>query len=160
MRPLPTALFALAATSPLALLALGIVLGGVWPWLALIHMALSALMLDLLLPLAAGAAPDREFPAADALLTAIGLATLAALPLLVWLIGGASGLTLPARCAAFLTASLWFGQVGHPAAHELIHRPRPLFWLGLACYTALLFGHHPLGTLRVAALSKQTIRRG
>ena len=142
MRPLPLGLFGFAAASPLALLALGLGLGGVWPWLALAYMALAAVSLDLLIPWVAADAPEQEFPAADALLAALGLACLAALPLTTWAIAGPSGLTLPARIALFVAAGLWFGQVGHPAAHELIHRPRPLYWLGLAIYTALLFGHH------------------
>ena len=142
MRPLPLSLFAFAATSPLALLALGLSLGGVWPWLALAYMALAAATLDLLIPLVADEAPDTEFPAADVLLAALGLSCLAALPWLTWALAGPSGLSIPARVALFLAAGLWFGQVAHPAAHELIHRPRPLFWLGQAMYTALLFGHH------------------
>ncbi len=142
MRALPVSLFTLAASSPLVLLALGLALGGVWPWLALLYMALAAVTLDLVIPWVAADAPEQEFPAADALLVGLGLCCLSALPLLTWAIAGSSGLTTPARIALFLAAGLWFGQVGHPAAHELIHRPRPLFWLGLAMYTALLFGHH------------------
>ena len=69
-------------------------------------------------------------------------APLWALPVLTWAIAGASGLSPLARVALFLAGGLWLGQVAHPAAHELIHRPRPLFGLGTAVYTALLFGHH------------------
>ena len=142
MRALPLSLFAFAAASPLVLLALGLWSGGVWPYLALLYMAFAAVTLDLLTPWAAAEAPEQEFPGADALLVALGLSGLVALPLLTWAIAGPSGLPLPGRAALFVAAGLWFGQVGHPAAHELIHRPRPLFWLGLAIYTALLFGHH------------------
>lgn len=143
MRPLPVFLFALAATSPLALLALGVMAGGPWPYLAALYMSGAVIALDLLIPLIAGTAPDdREFPAADALLAGLGLAALVALPILTWAIAGPSGLGLPARVALFVAGGLWFGQVSHPVAHELIHRPRPLFWLGMAVYTALLFGHH------------------
>ena len=142
MRPLPLSLFVLASASPLVLLLLGLTWGGVWPWLALLDMTAAVIGLDLLIPWVAGEAEDREFPAADGLLAGLGVAALVALPLLTWAIAGPSGLSLPARAALFLAAGLWFGQVAHPAAHELIHRPRPLFWLGLAVYTALLFGHH------------------
>ena len=135
-------LFTFATASPLALLALGVWLGGPWPYLAMLYMTGTVIALDLLIPLTAGTAPDREFPAAGALLTALGLSALLALPILTWAIAGPSGLNLPARIALFAAAGLWFGQVAHPAAHELIHRPRPLFWLGMAVYTALLFGHH------------------
>ena len=143
MRSLSVVLFALAATSPLAVLLATLALGGFWPWLAFAHMGLAALCLDLLLPRAAAEKPDAtEFPATDLLLVALGLATLMALPLLTYAVAGPSDLTQPTRIAVFLTGSYWFGLVGHPAAHEMIHRPRPLFWLGMACYTALLFGHH------------------
>ena len=142
-KPLPLTLFTIAAAGPLILLALGGTLGGVWPLLALAYMALAAVLLDLLIPLVAGEADVREFPAADALLVLLGLGTLIALPALVWAIAGDSTLGLPARIALFFAAGLWFGQVSHPTAHELIHRPqRPLFALGTAIYTALLFGHH------------------
>ena len=68
MRALPVSLFALAAASPLALLALGATLGGVWPLLAVLYMSAAAVTLDLLAPQIAGTAPHREFPLADALL--------------------------------------------------------------------------------------------
>lgn len=134
--------FTLATVSPLILMALGLWWGGVWPWLALIWMSLAAVLLDVLIPALAPKASDREFPAAGVLLTGLGLACLAVLPLMTWAVAGPSGLDLPSRAALFLTAGLWLGQVAHPAAHELIHRPRPLFSLGLAIYTSLLFGHH------------------
>ena len=142
MRPIPVTLFAIAAASPLALLALGILWGGIWPLLALAYVACAAVTLDLLIPRTAGPSDDSEFPAADALLIVLGLSALAALPLLTWAIAGASGLSLPARTALFFAGGMWFGQVAHPAAHELIHRSRPHFGLGVAVYTALLFGHH------------------
>ena len=142
-RPLPLILFAAAALSPLALLALGATLGGIWPLCALTYMALATILLDLLIPLAAGQSDDHEFPAADALLVSLGAGTMIALPALVWAIAGNSLLGPLPRVALFVAAGLWFGQVSHPAAHELIHRPqRPLFALGIAVYTALLFGHH------------------
>lgn len=142
MRSIPVTLFAVTAASPLALLALGITLGGFWPLAALAYMTLAAVTLDLLLPRTTGSSDDTEFPAANALLTALGLSALGALPLLTWAIAGPSGQSPLARAALFLAGGLWLGQVAHPAAHELIHRPRPLFTLGVAVYTALLFGHH------------------
>ncbi|MEO6299935.1 MAG: alkane 1-monooxygenase [Paracoccaceae bacterium] len=142
MRPVPVALFALVAVSPLALLALGIAYGGLWPVFALAYMAGATVALDLLLPLTAAPTDDTEFPAADGLLVVLGLSALTALPLLTWAVAGSSNLGPLARTTLFLAGGLWFGQVAHPAAHELIHRPRPLFSLGIAVYTALLFGHH------------------
>ena len=139
----PLTLFAAAALSPLALLGLGATIGGYWALLSLAYMALATVVLDLLIPFAVGQADDREFPAADVLVMALGTGTLVALPILVWAIAGNSLLSTTERAALFLAAGLWFGQVSHPTAHELIHRrQRPLFALGTAVYTALLFGHH------------------
>jgi alkane 1-monooxygenase len=43
-----------------------------------------------------------------------------------------------------------FGQVAHPAAHELIHKPgRALRLLGRLIYASLLVGHHASAHLRV-----------
>lgn len=140
MRPIPMALFAIAAASPLALLALAAFAKGGWVWLALVWMALASVVLDSLVPWVAGET-DAEFPAADLLLATLGLGALTALPVLVLAIA-APGPILP-RLALFLAGGLWFGQVAHPAAHELIHRPgRVLHGLGMAVYTVLLFGHH------------------
>ncbi len=141
-RRLPVALFALAAASPLALIGLGAAWGGPWGPLALAWMALAAVALDLLIPRsAAETGSDAEFPAAEVLLIGLGLGGLAGLPALAWALPR-QGLTLSTVTTA-LAAGLWLGQVGHPAAHELIHRagraPRAL---GVALYTALLIGHH------------------
>lgn len=144
MRQIPMALFAIAAASPLGLLALAVGLGGGWIWLALVWMALASVVLDSLIPWVApetAGETEEEFPAADLLLTLLGLGALAALPVLVLAVA-APGDLLP-RLALFLAGGLWFGQVAHPAAHELIHRPgRFPFGLGVAVYTVLLFGHH------------------
>jgi alkane 1-monooxygenase len=142
-RPLPVVIFAFAAASPLGLLIMACVWGGVWVWLALAYMALAALAIDTLVPMVAGSAEGEEFPAADVVLAVLGLGALILLPLLVRQIGGPSGLGLAARIGLFLAGGFWFGQVAHPAAHEMIHRSgRFLFALGAAVYTALLFGHH------------------
>ena len=142
-RPLPLAAFALAALAPLPLAALGLWQGGVWLWAAFLYMAVLASVLDQLIPLAAGAAEGAEFPAADLLLVTIAFGQLAGLPVAVWAIAGDSGLSGLERVLLFLAAGLWMGQVAHPAAHELIHRPRrELFRLGAAIYVSLLFGQH------------------
>lgn len=134
-------IFALAALSPLAVLALAIGWGGVWVWLALAWLAGAVLSLDLALPLVA--AEGEDFAGSDLLLAGLGLGALGLLPWAVWAVAGPSGLTAAERAGLFVAASLWFGQVAHPAAHELIHRPgRALHGLGVAVYTALMFGHH------------------
>jgi alkane 1-monooxygenase len=147
-RPLPLAAFALAALSPVVLIGLGVALGGAWLWAAFLYMAVLSLLLDQLIPLTAGQTDAgqtdaTEFPAADALLVAVGLSALALLPLATWGIAGPSDLSTGSRCLLFFATGFWLGQVGHPAAHELIHRPRrEHFRLGAAVYTALLFGQH------------------
>ena len=142
-RPLPLAAFAAASLLPLALLGAGLALGGAWLWAAFLYMACLGLVLDQLIPLVPGQAEGEEFPAADLLLVAIGLGALALLPAATWAIAGPSVLTPTERVLTFLATGFWLGQVVHPAAHELIHRPgRGLFRLGAACYAALLFGQH------------------
>lgn len=142
-RPLSLATFALASVSPLPLLFLGLTLGGPWLWAAFFYMTLFTLLLDQLIPLVPGTADLGEFPVADLLLVTIGLGSLALLPCATWAIAGASNLTLVERVIAFFACGFWLGQVGHPAAHELIHRPRrELFRLGAAFYIAVLFGQH------------------
>lgn len=143
MKALSVPVFAVVAASPLVVLGLACVWGGVWVWLAVAYMTLATLALDSLLPMAAGEAKDAEFPAADALLAVLAIGALVALPLLVWAVAGPGEMAWPARVALFFAGGLWFGQVAHPAAHELIHRPgRLLYGLGVAVYTVLLFGHH------------------
>lgn len=145
---LPLMVFALATLAPLGLILAALAAGGLWVWAAFAGMALLAAMLDQIAPLVASGQEGAEtgsdsFPAADALLVAIGLAHLALLPLAVWVIGGPSGLTLGDRALLVFACGAWMGQVVHPAAHELIHRPgRGLFRLGVAVYASLLMGHH------------------
>lgn len=128
---------------PLALLALGLAIGGPWLWAAFLYMSLLTLLLDQLIPLVPGQSDGSEFPAADLLLLTIGLGALALLPAATWAIAGPSGLSPGQRLLAFLATGFWLGQVVHPAAHELIHRPnRNLFRLGATVYAALLFGQH------------------
>lgn len=143
VRPLPLAAFALAALLPLPLLVLGLVEGRAWLWAAFLYMGVLTILLDQLVPLTAGTAEGDEFPAADLLLITVGLAALALLPLATRAIAGPSGLTTGERVLLFFASGFWLGQVAHPAAHELIHRPkRPLFRLGATVYSALLFGQH------------------
>ena len=137
-------LFALASLAPLGLFGVGIWWGGLWLLAGLGYMTVLAALLDQISGLYLGDAPEgAEFPAADALLVALGLGSLALMPAAVWAIAGDSGLPIWGRAAVFLGAGLWFGQVANPTAHELIHRSnRWLFRLGGLVYCALLFGHH------------------
>jgi len=143
--PLPAmALFALASGLPAGLIVLAVLLGGGWVWLPFLYMAFLTVTLDQIIPLVAPDAPEgAEFPAADALLVALGAAHLLLIPLVVWAVAGDSGLSLGQRVLLFFGAGLWFGQVSNPCAHELIHRGnRWMFRLGVAVYGSVLFGHH------------------
>lgn len=153
MKPISVPVFAVVAASPLAMLLLACLWGGVWVWAALAYMALATVAVDSLLPWAAGEAEAAveaeagaeagEFPAADMLLAVLAIGALLALPVLVRIVAGPGDLGLGGRLALFLAGGLWFGQVAHPAAHELIHRRgRLLYGLGVAVYAVLLFGHH------------------
>lgn len=142
-RPLPLAAFALAALLPLPLLAAGMLLGGAWLWAAFLYMGVLTILLDQLIPLTPGSSPDGEFPAADLLLVSVAIGALAALPIAVWALVGDSPLDTGERVLLFFATGFWLGQVAHPAAHELIHRPRrEHFRLGAAFYAAVLFGQH------------------
>lgn len=141
---LPVALFALASLTPVALIGAGVVVGGALLWAGFLYMAVLALVLDRILPIIPGDAPEgAEFPASDGLLLGLGVGHLLLLPLAVWAVAGTGELDLGQRVLAFFAAGLWFGQVAHPTAHELIHRGgRGLFRLGAAIYVSLLFGQH------------------
>jgi alkane 1-monooxygenase len=142
-RPLPLAAFALATLLPLPLLAAGVAFGPLWLWAAFLYMAALTILLDQLIPLTTGAATGDDFPAADVLLVSVALGALALLPVATWAVAGDSGLDTGERLLVLAAAGFWLGQVAHPAAHELIHRPRrELFRLGATVYTALLFGQH------------------
>ena len=137
------AAFAAATLAPAALLGLGVALGGAWLWAGLIYMAVLSILIDQILPLVDSDAPDgAEFPAADGLLVLLAFLALALPPLAVL---GATGqsLTTGEKIALVAATGLWLGQIAHPAAHELIHRPaRRHVRLGIWVYGWLLIGHH------------------
>ncbi len=135
--------FALAALSPVGLIVFGVWAGGPWLWAGFLYMVVLVALLDQLIPYVAGNAPEEaEFPAADAVLVAVGLSVVALMPLAV--LGIASDhLRTGEKILLFLGTSYFLGHVGHPAAHELIHRPgRALYRLGVLVYAIMLFGHH------------------
>jgi alkane 1-monooxygenase len=142
-KPLPLSVFAIVTLLPLALLGFGLWRGGALLWGGFLYMTVLVLVLDQILPLTAGNAPEgAEFPAADGVLVAVALGHLLLLPLAVWALG-TQFLGTWEKVALFFGAGAWFGQVAHPAAHELIHRgQRGLYRLGVAIYVSLLIGHH------------------
>lgn len=137
------AAFAAATLAPVPLFALGATAGGACLWAALLYMGLLSILLDQLLPLVDTAPTEgAEFPAADSLLLLLGLIALALPPLAIT---GAtsSALTLSEKAALIFATGLWLGQIAHPTAHELIHRPvRRHVRLGILVYAWMLIGHH------------------
>ena len=135
--------FALATLSPVGLIVVGVWAGGAWLWAGFLFMAVLVLVLDQLIPVVSGNAEDgAECPAADAVLGAVGVGVVAVLPLAVLGIGS-DHLRSGEKLLLFFAASTFLGHVGHPAAHELIHRSdRGLYRLGVVVYAMMLFGHH------------------
>ncbi|MGY3439438.1 MULTISPECIES: alkane 1-monooxygenase [unclassified Marinovum] len=135
--------FAIATLTPVGLLILAGLLGGVWVWLALGYVTLLVFALDHLRALAAPGDPGAEFPAGTGLSVALALMHFPLLALAVWLVSGAGDATWPERLAGFFGFSLFFGQVSNSNAHELIHRgDRRLRRLGVTVYASVLYGHH------------------
>ncbi|MFN4100314.1 MAG: alkane 1-monooxygenase [Pararhodobacter sp.] len=129
--------FAIATLLPAALLTAGALWGGWFIWLAPFSVGLLWVALDRL----PGPAEGGEFPAGDGLLALTGVLQLALLPLAVWALS--TRLTGGEWLAGLIGFGLYFGQIGNPAAHELIHRAdRRLMQLGVVVYIAFLFGHH------------------
>ncbi len=136
--------FAAITLAPVALLLLGLVLGGWGAVLAFAFISPAVLLLDRFAARAAPHVPGAdEFPAADGLSALLALLHLALLPLMVWALAGGVDLSAGAKVALFAGFGLWIGQVSNSNAHELIHRQdRWLRALGVAVYASVGYGHH------------------
>lgn len=152
--------FNLATLIPVLLLSLAAWQGGIWVLAAVAWITVMTWAMDHLIARAAvRAAPGAEFPSGDRLAVALGGAHLLLLPMAVWAIGGPSGHDGWERVGLWAAFGLFFGQVGHPNAHELIHKSAR--WrraLGKAIYTTLLFGHHASAHVRVHHVHAATAR--
>jgi len=145
------ALFAFATLAPLVLIAVAAFWGGPVAWLAVGYMTVLVFLLDRLVAReAVNADEGAEFPAAAWLLRVLGLGHFALLIVALWAVAGPSGLGGVERFLIALAAGLVFGQISHPVAHELIHRPRRGDrLLGRIVNASLLVGHHASAHLRV-----------
>ncbi len=136
--------FWIATTIPVALLALGGLLGGLWAVAALLYMTCLIHVMDRLVSgAAAKTGDDGEFPSGLRLSIVLGLAHFPLMIIGVAAVAGLTGISLGAKICCFMAFGLFFGQVSNANAHELIHKaarfPRKL---GMWVYISLLFGHH------------------
>jgi len=137
-------IFTLVTLTPVLLLATAVLFGAPVIWAALLYMTAFSFFCDRLsIGAAQKADPGAEFPAGKGLSAVLGLVHLPLLGLAVWAVAGPSGFDALGRIGAFAAFGLFFGQVSHPNAHELIHRagrwPR---LLGKLVYCSLMIGHH------------------
>ena len=134
-----TIAFSVISLIPLPLLVAGAVMGGVWPWIALIYLTVFAFLMDEVI--AVNFDDGREFPAANILSVLLAIAHFALLAFVIHTF--AKGMGLIDGVALFLATGLFLGQVSNSNAHELIHKgDRFLHSLGKWVYISLLFGHH------------------
>lgn len=144
------AFFAVVTLLACVLVALAGLFGGPFVWLCLFYMTVLALVMDRLIAARPNPEPEAEFPASNLLLTVLGVGHFILMTTTLWAMAGPSAMSWLERAATGVAAALVFGQVMHPAAHELIHRPqRWLRYLGKAIYTSLLIGHHASAHLLV-----------
>lgn len=142
-------LFALATTLPALLIAGGMSLGGLWPLAGLLYMTVFTALLDRFVPRLLPDMPDgAEFPSGKGLSVWLGAVHVALLAVVIAGLGGEMGAA--GKVLTVLAAGLWFGQVSHPNAHELIHRSeRYARTLGRMVYGSIGFGHHASAHLLV-----------
>ena len=136
--------FTIATLAIVALLLIGALVGGVWIWAGLIYITVFAYAFDRLTPLFfQNADTDAEFPTSDALGVALAFAHFIVLGAVVYTLVHNATLPMLQKIALFCATALFAGQIGHPNAHELIHRPnRLLRRLGKAVYMSILMRHH------------------
>jgi alkane 1-monooxygenase len=138
-------IFGFATITPVILLLVAAGVGGIWGWLAVLYITLFTFFMDRLARERPSEDPGAgsEFPAGRRLAVFLGVAHFVLLAAAIWAIAGPSGHGLAERVVALAGFGLFFGQVSHPNAHELIHSGnRRLYALGRVIYATLLFGHH------------------
>lgn len=136
--------FLIATLVPVPLLVMAAGVGGYWAWAALIYLTLFTALLDHLLPRSwRNLDAAREFRAGHGLSIALGVIHLFLTVIGIRWIGGVDGVSGIEIIPALAAYGIYFGQVSHPNAHELIHRSgREARRLGKIVYSSMLFGHH------------------
>ncbi|WP_299676993.1 alkane 1-monooxygenase [uncultured Roseobacter sp.] len=146
--------FAAASLGPAGLLLLGAVIGGAWPFAALLGITALALLLDTS-RLGLHAGEDQR----DWLPVTIGILHFILLAAGLWAVGAGTHLDLPQKLALAVALGLYLGQVSNACAHELIHRGnRRLRALGTAIFCSLLNGQHVSAHLLVHHVHAGTAR--
>lgn len=131
-------LFVSASLAPAALLMIGALHGGFWPYMGLLSITALVLILDKT-RLESLASADQ----AVWLPRTVGLAHFALLATGIWAVGAGPHLDPAGKLALAVGLGLYFGQVSNACAHELIHRGDRLSrTLGTAIYCSLLNGQH------------------
>ncbi len=138
--------FSFASLLPFVLLCAAALANGVGGWAVLGLMTVGVFTFDQIDRLRMPANPNNN-NGPNRLLWLLGAAHFGALALVVPLLAQMElGHALPVA----LAAGLVFGQISHPAAHEMIHHPnRRMRRLGRAMYGSLLLGHHASAHMRV-----------
>lgn len=136
--------FLIATLVPIPLLIIGTAMGGEIGWAVLAYLTLFTALLDHALPASwRNLDTAQEFKTGHGLSIALGVAHLFLLVIAVRYLGGPGGAEGWDVLPMVLAYGVYFGQVSHPNAHELIHRSgREAVQLGKIVYTSLLFGHH------------------
>lgn len=143
--------FAIASLTPVVLIVGASLWGGSLAYGALGMVTLAVAVLDRWTHVSVRETDDAPAELAGLQLSVVlAIAHFAILPLGLWAIAASPRLNGPQSFALALALGLFLGQISHPNAHELIHRPgRRLRALGRAIYTSMLIGHHASAHLRV-----------
>ena len=135
--------FSVATLTHVLLLGLAAVSGGGFVWAALAYITVFTAALDRFVPFVLPQMPEgAEFPTGARLSVLLGALHFPLLLLAVFACAFMSHSPLE-KVGIFIAFALFFGQVSHPNAHELIHRKeRYARQLGRWVYASLLMGHH------------------
>ena len=138
----PMRLFSAATVTPLMLLTLAAIYGGVWTLAVLLYLTVFTFAADTMVKTVTPPTSASEFPVADALSVVLAIGHFVVLGLVVLRLG--DGRFYDAgNVGLFLAAGFFFGQISNSNAHELIHRGgRNMHRLGKWIYISLMFGHH------------------
>ncbi len=142
--------FNFATLLPAGLLLAGSLFGGWFIWASLVYITVFIWALDRWV--SGGAVRmgrGAEFPGGDGLLVLLALCFPVLLALAIRAIA-VPEFTIWQCIGLIIGHGLYLGQVGHPVAHELIHRgARWKRGLGRMVYILMLMGHHASSHLRV-----------